>query len=114
MLEIVDRRQKNWFWLYSHIFDLQLSIYAIGVYAYLCKIAEGGVAEVSLKTLSKTLRVKKIFVEKGIKELEEKGLIRKEVVKHGEQYLTTRYILIDHTAQEGVLKDTPPIGHPVL
>ena len=89
------KRKEGWFWLYNKVFEMDLSVYSIAVYTYLCRKARKKVARASIREMAKALKLKHHRIYKALEELEQKGMIKKEQVKSGNRILYNRYILND-------------------
>ena len=97
ILELRDSRRKRFFTVDNEIFDMNLSVYALTVYFYLCRCAgDKSYASPSLNTIRKALSISKDRILKSLKELEKKNLIRRErrIGAKG-SYQSTVYILFN-------------------
>ena len=102
IIELRDSRRKHFFTVDNEIFDMNLSVYALAVYFYLCRCAgDKSYAFPSLSTLQKALSISKDRLLKSLKELEEKNIIRRER-RTGEKgnYQSTVYVLLDKSVWE--------------
>ena len=100
ILKLRDTRRKHFFTVDNEIFDMNLSVYALAVYFYLCRcVGDKSYAFPSLNTIRKSLSISKDRILKSLKELEEKNIIRRER-RFGEKgnYQSTVYVLIDKSA----------------
>jgi len=109
IIELRDSRRKHFFTVDNEIFDMNLSVYALAIYFYLCRCAgDKSYAFPSLSNLHKTLSISKDRILKSFKELEERNIIRRERRK-GEKgnYQSTVYVLLDKSVwkKEGCPSD---------
>jgi len=109
IVELRDSRRKHFFTVDNEIFDMNLSVYALAVYFYLCRCAgDKSYAFPSLSNLHQILSISKNRILKSLKELEEKNIIRRERRK-GEKgnYQNTVYVLLDKSVwkRRGCLSD---------
>lgn len=76
----LNKKKVGWFWLDNEVFDMELLPSTFLVYAYLVKIADRNseIAKTSVRNLSATLKLSTTTIQKALKELEEKNMIRKE------------------------------------
>lgn len=80
-LNVNDRRKKvGWFWLDNEVFDMKLSPSTFVVYAYLVRIADRSseVATTSIRKMSSILGLSTTTIQKALRELEDKNMIRRE------------------------------------
>ncbi|MFZ5590661.1 MAG: helix-turn-helix domain-containing protein [Bacillota bacterium] len=92
-----DGRRKNWFWDYNDIFGSNLSANAMLVRLYLARCANGDrQAWPSLNTIARNCKISKPTVIKALRELEEKGWLKKIIRQRpSQEYETTVYVLLD-------------------
>lgn len=113
-----DRRRKNWFWDYNDVFSSDLSSNAKLVRLYLARCAgQDRQAWPSLNTIAQSCGISKPTAIKALKELEEKGWLRKTIrMRPNREYETTVYTLeepptpgplADH--ERGGKADLPPV-----
>ncbi|SMO59816.1 Helix-turn-helix domain-containing protein [Balnearium lithotrophicum] len=113
IIELRDSRRKHFFTVDNEIFDLNLSVYSLAVYFYLCRCAgDKSYAFPSLSNLQKALSISKDRLLKSLKELEGKNIIRREH-RIGEKgnYQSTVYVLLDKSVWK---KDSPSNGQGVV
>ena len=74
------QKQKNFFLLPNALFDIELHINAVAIYAYLIRIEDRNTYQciVSYSTIAKKLGIAPNTVAKYVRQLEEKGLIYTE------------------------------------
>ena len=77
---VQNEKQKNYFLLPNALFDIELHIYALAIYAYLIRIEDRNTYQciVSYSTIAKKLGIAPNTVAKYVRQLEEKGLIYTE------------------------------------
>ncbi|SMB95846.1 Helix-turn-helix domain-containing protein [Thermanaeromonas toyohensis ToBE] len=92
-----DGRRKNWFWESNSIFDCNLSCYALVVRLYLARCAgENRVAFPSISNIAAHCGISRATVKRALAELEEKGLLLKEIRQNESgEYTSNVYILLD-------------------
>ena len=88
-------RKEGWFRLYNKVFEMDLSLYSIAVYTYLCRKARKNIARASIREMAKVLKLKHFRIYEALEELEEKGMIKKEQVKAGNRILYNQYIITE-------------------
>ena len=73
-------KQKHFFLLPNSIFDLELNVYELGIYAYLIRIEDRRTYQcvVSFPTIADKLDISVNTVAKYVRTLEERGLIHTE------------------------------------
>lgn len=74
---VQKEKQKNFFLLPNAIFDIELHIYALAIYAYLIRIEDRNTYQciASYSTIANKLGIASNTVAKYVRQLEEKGLI---------------------------------------
>ena len=97
MTEIKDRRKKNWFWASDRIFDVDgLTEHDIVVYLFLCRTANSNYCSFpSRKQISIKCRISVDTVDRSLKNLEGKGLLRKCIRKKNNEYISSLYEIFD-------------------
>ena len=75
-----NEKRKHFFLLPNALFDIELHIYALAIYAYLIRIEDRNTYQciVSYSTIAKKLGIASNTVAKYVRQLEEKGLIYTE------------------------------------
>lgn len=97
---IVDKRNKDWFWLYNDVFEMNLDPKTFVVYAYLAYVGdECDEVIISPAEIQQALNLPKEIVDKALRELEEKGML----VVNGQEGEKTVYVLTsnDEWKKEG-------------
>lgn len=77
---VQNEKQKHFFLLPNALFDIELHIYALAIYAYLIRIEDRNTYQciVSYSTIANKLGIAPNTVAKYVRALEEKGLIYTE------------------------------------
>ena len=100
-------KQKHFFLLSNSVFDLELNVYELGIYAYLIRVEDRRTYQcvVSFPTIADKLGISVNTVAKYVRTLEERGLIRTE---------RTDIMTRDGRKRNGCLRYTiPPIRQAV-
>ena len=96
---VQNEKRKHYFLLPNALFDIELHIYAVAIYAYLIRIEDRRTYQciVSYSTIAKKLGIAPNTVSKYVRQLEEKGLIYTE---------HTEFVTKDGLKRNGRLKYT--------
>ncbi len=102
--KLQDRRSKGWFWDTNDIFDAGLSCYAISVRMYLARCADiNGQCFPAISTIAEKCGTSRTSVVRALKELEEKGWIKRtsRKIPGSKAKATSIYTLLTPNIQKG-------------
>lgn len=95
--DLTDGRRKDWFWDYNDIFDTNMSEHAKIIRLYLARCADNQNRQSfpSISTIAEKCSVSPATVKRALKELEEKGWIKKTIRKNpAGDYTSNIYTLV--------------------
>ena len=96
----LNSMKRNYFKVPCKIYEMGLSLTAIGIYTYLAKQSEEFNPAISV--ISRSLGISKNTVIKYIKELKDRNILM--VVQPGAENLITKYAFVHHKDWVGVAK----------